>query len=46
VAAAAATLLTLFHPYDAAVTDLAVHAAAVALVIIANRFLAGRILGR
>jgi hypothetical protein len=44
VAAAAATLLSLFHPYDAAVTDLAVHAAAVALVILANRFLAGRIL--
>ena len=46
VAAAAATLLALFHPYDAAVTDLAVHAAAVALVILANRFLAGRILSR
>ncbi len=45
VAAAAATLLTLFHPYDAAVTDLAVHAGAVTLVIIATRFLAGRILG-
>ena len=41
VAAAAATLLTFFHPYDAAVTDLAVHATAVALVILANR-IAGR----
>ena len=43
VAAAAATLLNFFHPYDAAATDLAVHAAAVALVIAANRALGGRI---
>jgi len=43
VAAAAATLLSLFHPYDAAVTDLAVHTAAVSLVILANRYFAGRI---
>ncbi len=39
VAAAAATLLDIVHPYDAAVTDLAVHAAAIALVVLANRFL-------
>ena len=36
-AAAAATLLNFFHPYDAAATDLAVHAAAVAIVVLANR---------
>jgi hypothetical protein len=45
VAAAAASLLNLFHPYDAAATDLTVHAAAVALVIGANRALSGRIFG-
>jgi hypothetical protein len=44
VAAAAATLLNFFHPYDAAATDLVVHAAAVAVVIAANRALGGRIL--
>lgn len=44
VAAAAATLLNFFHPFDAAATDLAVHAFAVALVIVANRALGGRIL--
>jgi len=43
VAAAAATLLNFFHPYDAAATDLSVHAVAVALVIGANRVLGGRI---
>jgi len=43
VAAAAATLLNFFHPYDAAATDLAVHAVAVVLVIAANRALGGRI---
>ncbi|HVZ50475.1 MAG TPA: NrsF family protein [Pseudolabrys sp.] len=43
VAAAAATLLNFFHPYDAAATDLTVHAFAVALVVIANRALGGRI---
>jgi hypothetical protein len=41
VAAAAASLLNFFHPFDAAVTDLAVHALAVAIVIAA-----GRVLGR
>jgi hypothetical protein len=45
VAAAAATLLNLFHPYDAAATDLVVHAVAVAIVIGANRALSGRIFG-
>jgi hypothetical protein len=44
VAAAAATLLNFFHPFDAAATDLAVHAGAVALVIAANRFFSGRLL--
>jgi hypothetical protein len=43
VAAAAATLLNFFHPYDAAATDLTVHAIAVALVVVANRAIAGRI---
>jgi len=36
VAGASATILNLFHPYDSAATDLLVHAAAVAIVIIAN----------
>jgi len=44
VAAAAATLLNFFHPFDAAATDLAVHAGAVALVIAANRIFSGRLL--
>jgi hypothetical protein len=43
-AAAAATLLVLFHPYDASATDVAVHVVAVALVIIANRAYGGRLL--
>ncbi|WP_428375650.1 NrsF family protein [Lichenicoccus sp.] len=43
-AAAAATLLNLFHPFDAAATDLAVHGVAVALVILLNRVLGGRLL--
>ena len=44
-AAAAATLLNFFHPFDAAATDLAVHACAVALVIAANWSFSGRLLG-
>jgi len=36
--------LNFFHPYDAAATDLAVHAIAVAGVILANQMLGGRIL--
>lgn len=43
VAAAAATLLNFFHPFDAAATDLTVHALAVVLVVVANRALGGRI---
>jgi CheY-like chemotaxis protein len=43
-AAAAATLLNFFHPFDAAATDLAVHVFAVAIVIGANRALSGRLL--
>jgi hypothetical protein len=37
VAAAAATLLNFFHPFDAAAIDLTGHAVAVTLVILANR---------
>jgi hypothetical protein len=43
-AAAAATLLVFFHSYDASATDVVVHVLAVALVIIANRALGGRML--
>jgi hypothetical protein len=43
-AAAAATLLVLFHPYDASATDLVVHVVAVGLVIIANQAYGGRML--
>ena len=43
-AAAAATLLNFFHPFDAAATDLAMHVFAVAIVIGANRALSGRLL--
>jgi len=43
VAAAAATLLNFFHPYDVAATDLVVHAVAVALVVGANRALSSRV---
>ncbi len=42
-AAAAAALLNLFHPYDAAVSDLLVHTLAVGLVVGVNRLLAGRL---
>ena len=45
VAAAAATLLNFFHPYDAAATDLAVHAGAVLVVIAANRAIGARRFG-
>ena len=41
-AGAAATLLNLFHPYDAALSDLLVHLAAVALVVAGNRVIGGR----
>ena len=43
-AAAAATLLNLFHPLDAAAVDLSMHAVAVGLVILLNRVLGGRLL--
>jgi hypothetical protein len=40
-AAAAATLLNFFHPFDAAATDLAVHAVAVVIVVAAAWVLGG-----
>ena len=43
-AATAATLLNFFHPFDATASDLAVHAAAVALIVVANRAFSGRLL--
>jgi hypothetical protein len=43
-ASAAATLLNFIHPYDAAATDLAVHAFAVVIVILANTIFGRRIL--
>jgi len=43
VAAASATLLNLFHPFDAAVVDLLVHALAVALVIVVCRAYGARL---
>lgn len=45
-AAAAAALLNFFHPFDAAATDLAVHAVAVSLVVVVHRALGSRMLGR
>jgi hypothetical protein len=41
-ASAAATLLNFVHPYDAAATDLAVHALAAVVVVVANRAMGGR----
>lgn len=43
-AAAAATLLNFFHPYDAAATDLVVHLIAVGLVVVALRAFGSRAL--
>ena len=43
-ASAAATLLNFVHPYDAAATDLAVHALAVTIVVLVNATLGGRVL--
>jgi hypothetical protein len=43
-AAAAATLLNFFHPFDAALSDLAVHAVAVVIVVAAVRGFGGRTL--
>jgi hypothetical protein len=45
-ASAAAALLNFIHPYDAAATDLTVHAFAVAIVIVANTIYGGRLLMR
>ncbi len=44
-AAAAATLLNLFHPFDAAASDLAIHAIAVVAVIAVIRLFGARALG-
>jgi hypothetical protein len=44
-AAAAATLLNLFHPFDVAATDLAVHAVAIALVVLGTRAFGAPALG-
>jgi hypothetical protein len=46
VAAAAATLLVPVHPHDATVTDLAIHAVVVAVVIALNALAGGRLLDR
>jgi hypothetical protein len=43
VAAASATLLNLFHPFDAAAVDLLMHAVAVALVIAVSRIVGRRL---
>jgi len=43
IAAASATLLNLFHPFDAAAVDLLVHAVAIALVIVVSRSLGRRV---
>ena len=43
-AAAAATLLTFVHPFDASAVDLAVHVGAVLAVVAANRAWGGRLL--
>ncbi|MGH8599172.1 MAG: NrsF family protein [Burkholderiales bacterium] len=45
-AAASASLLEICHEYDAAATDLLVHALAVAIVIAANAAMGGRLLSR
>lgn len=45
-AAAAASLMAIFHPIDAAATDLAAHALAVAIVITANAAMGNRLLAR
>ena len=36
-------LLNFFHPYDASVSDLVIHAGAVALVVVANRLFGERL---
>jgi preprotein translocase subunit Sec61beta len=42
-AGTAATLLNFFHPYDATVSDIVIHAIAVALVVGANRLFGERL---
>ena len=42
--ASAASLLTLFHPYDATAVDFGAHVVAVAMVVVGNRVWAGRAL--
>ncbi len=44
IAATAASMLNLFHPFDATSTDVLVHALAIVIVIGANRYLGGRLL--
>lgn len=44
IAATAVSMLNLFHPFDATSTDVLVHALAVAIVIVANNYLGGRLL--
>lgn len=46
VAAASTALLEIFHPFDAAGTDILVHALAIALVVGVNRWLGGRLLNK
>lgn len=45
-AAASASLLEIFHPYDSAATDLLTHAAAVAIVVAVNAAMGGRLLSK
>ena len=45
-AAASATLLMFFHPFDATVSDLIAHGVAVVIVVTAVRYFGGRALGR
>ena len=45
-AAASASLLEICHAYDAAATDLVIHAIAIALVIAANAVMGGRLLSK
>ncbi|MFZ3033804.1 MAG: NrsF family protein [Parvibaculum sp.] len=44
VASAAATLLNFVHPFNVTISDLAVHALAIAIVVSANRLLGGNLL--
>ena len=45
-ASASAALLVFFHPFDASLSDLLVHGGAVALIVLINRALGGRLYGR